>query len=69
MSEKLTCTVEESAVALGISRTLAYAMAKDGTLPTIRFRRRILVPKAALLEMLAGQGQKLGQESVEAPAA
>jgi len=49
-----TLTVEEAGRLVGIGRSLAYAAAKDGSLPTIRFGKRILVPTAALLRMLAG---------------
>jgi excisionase family DNA binding protein len=40
---------------LGLSRNTAYARATDGTLPTIRFGRRLLVPKAALDRLLGGE--------------
>ena len=50
--ETPTLTVEEAGTLLGIGRSLAYAAAKDGSLPTIRFGKRILVPTAALLRML-----------------
>lgn len=49
----LTLTVEETAHALGISRTLAYEAARTGELPTIRIGRRLLVPKAALDRLLS----------------
>ena len=55
--ETPTLTVEEAGRLLGIGRSLAYAAAKDGSLPTIRIGKRILVPTAALLRMLAG-GEK-----------
>lgn len=48
----LTLTVPEAARALGISRSLAYAMAAEGRIPTIQFGRRTLVPKVALERML-----------------
>ena len=44
----LTLTVEETAALLGVSRSTAYAMASQRQLPTIRLRRRILVPAAPL---------------------
>lgn len=37
---------------LGISRNAAYEAAKRGEIPTIRLGGRVLVPTAALLEML-----------------
>lgn len=51
--ERLTIRVEDAAKLLGISRGAAYARANDGTLPTIRLGKRLLVPKAALDKMLA----------------
>ncbi|MFO8102067.1 MAG: helix-turn-helix domain-containing protein [Dehalococcoidia bacterium] len=52
MEEKLTLTVEESARLLGISRGLAYELARTGQIPVIRFGRRMLVPRAALERLL-----------------
>ena len=46
MEEKrLTITVEEAGRILGISRGLAYQMAKEKRIPTIRFGKRLVVPK------------------------
>jgi excisionase family DNA binding protein len=53
--ERRTYTVEEAGRLLGLSRNTAYARATDGTLPTIRFGRRLLVPKAALDRLLGGE--------------
>ena len=50
--ERLTLTVDETAHLLGISRGLAYEMARVGKLPTIRFGRRLLVPRWALYRLL-----------------
>mgnify|MGYP001117034482 CR=1 FL=1 len=49
---RLTLTVEEAAHLLGISRGLAYELARCGKLPVVRLGRRLLVPKAALNKML-----------------
>jgi excisionase family DNA binding protein len=51
-TERLTFTVEEVGRILGISRGAAYAHANDGTIPTIRLGRRLLVPRAALDKLL-----------------
>lgn len=48
----LTVTVEEAARMLGISRGAAYTHARDGSLPTIRLGKRLLVPKVALDKLL-----------------
>jgi excisionase family DNA binding protein len=50
--EKLTLTVEQAGELLGISRALAYEMARTGKLPTLRFGKRIVVPRKAIETML-----------------
>jgi excisionase family DNA binding protein len=59
-AERPTLTVEDAAELLGIGRSAAYAAARefirtDGAsgLPAIRLGRRLLVPTAALLRLLA----------------
>ena len=52
-----TLTVEQAAKILGIGRTLAYQMARDGRLPAIRLGDRLLIPRPALDRMLAGDSQ------------
>jgi len=51
--ECLTLTVNEAAHLLGISRGLAYELARCGRLPVIRLGRRILIPRVALEKMLS----------------
>lgn len=55
-SEKLTLTVSETARLLGISRGLAYEMVRTGEIPSVRFGKRVLVPRRAL-EKLLERGQ------------
>jgi excisionase family DNA binding protein len=50
---RLTLTVEQAAVVLGISRGLAYELAARGELPCLRLGRRIVVPRHALEAFLA----------------
>jgi excisionase family DNA binding protein len=50
--ERLTVTVTQAAVMLGISRTSAYERVRRGEIPAVRLGRRLLVPKARLLAML-----------------
>ncbi len=52
---RLTLTDEEAAEVLGIGRTLAFEMARRGELPTLRLGRRLVVPRPALMRMLAGE--------------
>ncbi len=56
--KSLTLTVPEVAKVLGISRNSAYVLAKQGTIPTLRLGRRIVVPRPALERMLRGNGAK-----------
>lgn len=50
---RLTLTVEEAAVLLGISRGLAYELVRRGEIPALRLGRRVVVPVRALEAMLA----------------
>jgi excisionase family DNA binding protein len=55
--ERLTLTVDEAAVLLGVSRGTAYEMIQRDEFPVepIRVGRRILIPKAKLMKMLEGE--------------
>ena len=55
-TERLTFSVEEVAALLGISRGLAYELARCGKLPALRLGRRLLIPKSALKELLSPPG-------------
>jgi excisionase family DNA binding protein len=50
--ETLTYSVPEAGRLMGISRNTAYEAARNGTLPTIRFGARYVVPRAALQRLL-----------------
>jgi excisionase family DNA binding protein len=54
-NEARTYTVDEAARMLRIGRNQAYQAAKVGQIPTIRIGKRLLVPRAALDRMLAGE--------------
>lgn len=49
--ERLTYTVPAAAQALGISERSIYNRIYDGTLPTVRVGRRVLIPAAALRQV------------------
>ncbi|MCB1013359.1 MAG: helix-turn-helix domain-containing protein, partial [Microthrixaceae bacterium] len=51
-SQPLTLTVEQAAELLGVGRSTAYELVRDGGLKCIRLRRRIVVPVAHLAESL-----------------
>ena len=50
--QRLTLTVDEVAKALGIGRNSAYEAIQRGEIPALRFGRRVVIPKAALEELL-----------------
>ncbi|MHB1445425.1 MAG: helix-turn-helix domain-containing protein [Acidimicrobiales bacterium] len=52
--EALTVSVEEAARILGISRALAYELARRRELPVLRLGRRLVVPAARLRQMVDG---------------
>jgi excisionase family DNA binding protein len=45
-------TVEQTAEFLRIGRALAFKSVRDGTIPSIRIGRRILVPRERLRDLL-----------------
>ena len=53
-SRRLTMTVEEAGVALGISRSHAYELVRQGELPSLRLGRRVVVPLASLEALIQG---------------
>jgi len=55
---RCTCSVEEAAAALGIGRSTAYAAAREGSLPVLKVRNRLLVPTAKLLAMLGVEAER-----------
>ena len=55
--KKLTMTVEEAGQLLGISRNTAYLAVRDGTIPTIRLARRLVVPRSALMRCWRTRGR------------
>lgn len=54
----LTLTIEQAARYLGIGRGLAYQLARQGEIPTLRLGRRLVVPKPALERMLNGEADE-----------
>lgn len=49
-TERQTYDVEEVARILGISRGIAYRMAREKTIPSLRIGRRLVIPKQAFNE-------------------
>ena len=56
----LTMTVEETADALGIGRTLAYELVTRGELPALRLGRRIVIPRSAIEELVNARTTQAG---------
>jgi excisionase family DNA binding protein len=46
--QRLTLTVEEAGQMLGVSRSYAYELVRQGELPCMRLGRRIVIPVRAL---------------------
>ena len=53
-NDELVFNVNTAAKKLRISRNLAYQMCHEGKIPTVKFGKRILVPKVALDKLLSG---------------
>jgi excisionase family DNA binding protein len=54
VKHRLPDSMEETSGLLGISRSLGYKLPAQGRLPTVRLGRRVVVPRAALERLLAG---------------
>ena len=52
MSERLLLKPAEAADAIGVSRSRAYELIADGTLPSIRLGSSVRVPVSALREWI-----------------
>ena len=57
VTERLTLTIAEAAAMLGISRNLAYELARRGELPGVikLGQRRLVVSKLAISRLLEGK--------------
>jgi excisionase family DNA binding protein len=53
-ADRIGLSVDEVRKLLGISRSFAYELVRDGALPSLRLGRRIIVPLAPLQRMLRG---------------
>lgn len=50
--ERLCVSVPEAGKMLGVSRNFAYELVRTKKLPAIRFGKRILIPRVALIKLL-----------------
>lgn len=65
--KRATITVEEAAELLGIGRSNAYQSVRDGSIPSIRLGKRIVVPMAALKRLLNSGGQVQEDDETQLP--
>jgi excisionase family DNA binding protein len=52
MDERLVLTVSETASVLRLSRAFTYELVARGQLPSVRFGRRIMIPRAGIQRIL-----------------
>lgn len=53
-ADKPTLTVEEAAKLAGVGVNQTYAAVREGTIPSLRIGRRILIPRKKFVAMLEG---------------
>jgi excisionase family DNA binding protein len=61
--ERQTLTVQEAAEVLGIGKNTAYAAVGRGEIPSVRFGKKIVIPRDGI-EQLLGQGTGSSPEVV-----
>ncbi len=61
-AEKLTFTLKEAALALGVGKTTLYKALADGTLTAIKLGNRTLIPADALRAWLSAMPARQGRQ-------
>ena len=56
--EKMGLTVVEAAGILGIGKSMAWRLIRDGEIATVRLGRRVIVPRKIVEELLKPTGTK-----------
>jgi excisionase family DNA binding protein len=64
-TERETLTVEEAGRVLGLGRNKAYEAVSDGSIPSLRFGGRIVIPRQAIDRLLATSNQPDGSSTNE----
>ena len=65
-NKKVTMSVEDMAIYLGIGRSKAYKLVQDGIVPAFRIGRRILIPIKMLDEWIVQEAfPSTGKQSIE----
>jgi len=59
---KLTLSADEVAALLGLSRAKVYDAIRTGEIPSIRFGRRVLVPRASLYALVGAEPPPLSSD-------
>lgn len=59
-NDSLVLTAKETSKLLRISKTTVYDLIRQGVIPSIRFGKKILVPRAALMRKLEEVNGKAG---------
>jgi len=59
---RMVLNVEEARRIMGISRGLMYEAIHQGEIPSINIGRRILIPRAALMQLLEQTSRKENSE-------
>lgn len=55
--EKLVYSIQEAAELLGISRSYAYELARNGTFPVIQLGSKRVIPKEKFKQWINGTGE------------
>lgn len=56
--EKMVYSTQEVAELLGISRSYAYELVRNGTIPSLELGKKRLVPKQRFVEWINGRKDK-----------
>ncbi len=56
--EKLVLTIQEAADVLGISKSYAYELSRQGVIPTLVLGKKRVIPKEKFIQWINNQGQE-----------
>ena len=60
--QRKTYTIDEVARMLGVSRITVVRRVKDGTIPSIRIARKVLIPRDFIEELLKGERRRFDHD-------
>ena len=55
--EKLVYSIQEAADLLGISRSYAYELVRNGTIPVLELGKKRVIPKEKFMQWVNGKGE------------